>query len=94
MHIAAADRVPVGTFLHAGERIGHTSCEGGLANAAHLHIARKYNGEWIPADGDLPWVLDGWVSVGTGQVYDGFLRRGEEIKEACECREAKNTLVR
>jgi len=94
LHIAAADRVPAGTFLHAGERIGHTSCEGGLANAAHLHIARKYNGEWIPADGDVPWVLDGWVSQGTGQAYDGFLRRGEEIKEACECREAKNTLVR
>jgi len=94
LHIAAADRVPAGTFLHAGERIGHPSCEGGLANAMHLHIARKYNGEWIPADGSLPWVLDGWVSQGAGQAYDGFLRRGEEIKEACECREAKNTLVR
>ncbi len=94
LHLADEGRIAAGAYVHAGERLGHPSCEGGFANATHVHIARKYNGEWIPADGDLPWVLDGWVSQGTGQPYDGFLRRGNETKEACECREAKNTLVR
>ncbi len=94
LHIAAEGRVAAGTRLHAGERIGHPSCEGGLANATHVHIARKYNGEWIPADRDLPWVLDGWVSQGTGRAYDGYLRRGNEVREACQCREAKNALSR
>ncbi|HFC09862.1 MAG TPA: LysM peptidoglycan-binding domain-containing protein [Chloroflexi bacterium] len=94
LHIADEGRVAPGTYLHAGERIGHPSCEGGLANATHLHIARKYNGEWISADRDLPWVLDGWVSSGTGRPYDGFLRRGQQVKEACQCREAKNSLSR
>ncbi len=94
LHIAPEGRVAPGTYLHAGERIGHPSCEGGLANATHLHIARKYNGEWISADRDLPWVLDGWVSSGAGRPYDGFLRRGDMVKEACQCREAKNSLSR
>ncbi len=92
LHIADQGRVPTGTFLHAGERIGHPSCTGGVANATHLHIARKYNGEWIPADRDLPWVLEGWVSEGAGRPYDGYLRRGDQVREACECRQPKNTL--
>ena len=94
LHIADAGRVPAGTYLHAGERIGHPSCEGGVANAAHLHLARKYNGEWVSADGSTPWVLDGWVSSGAGRAYDGFLKRGSETREACECNEAKNALMR
>jgi hypothetical protein len=35
--------------VKTGDRIGHPSCEGGAANATHVHIARRYNGEWIPA---------------------------------------------
>ncbi|MCK7520546.1 MAG: hypothetical protein MZV64_24045 [Ignavibacteriales bacterium] len=57
-------------------RIGHPSCEGGVSNATHLHIARRYNGEWIPADGPLPFIMDGWVSSGEGIYYDGYLTRG------------------
>jgi len=94
MHIASRDRVKVGTYLHAGERIGHPSCEGGFSTATHLHLARKYNGVWIAADGPIPFVLDGWVSEGTGKAYDGYLRRGNQVKEACECQKPKNTLVR
>ncbi len=52
MHVESRDRVQVGTYLEAGERIGHPSCEGGYSNGTHLHIARRYNGEWIPADGN------------------------------------------
>lgn len=84
MHVAAQDRVQAGTYVYAGDRIGHPSCEGGVANASHLHIARKYNGEWIPADGNLPFILGGWVSSGTGTEYDGYLKQGSITLEAAE----------
>lgn len=61
--------------MKVGERVGHPSCEGGVSSGTHLHVARRYNGEWIPADQTLPFVLDGWVSRGTGQEYDGYLER-------------------
>lgn len=82
MHIESRDRVQVGTFLKAGERIGHPSCEGGVADGTHAHFARRYNGEWIPADGNLPYILDGWVSSGLGQVYNGTLQKGDALVEA------------
>ncbi len=84
MHMAAEARVAAGTYVYAGDRIGHPSCEGGIANAAHLHLARKYNGEWLPADGSLPFVISGWTSSGNGTEYDGFLTRGSQTLEAAE----------
>ena len=75
MHIESRDRVQVGTQLQAGEQVGHPSCEGGVSNGTHVHIARRYNGEWIPADQDLPFNLDGWISSGTGNLYDGYLSK-------------------
>jgi LysM repeat protein len=84
MHMAAQDRVEAGTYVYSGDHIGHPSCEGGIANAAHLHLARKYNGEWIPADGSLPFVLGGWISSGNGIEYDGYLKRGTSTLEAAE----------
>ena len=74
MHMAAQDRVAADTYVSTGDRIGHPSCEGGVSNAAHLHLVRKYNGEWISADGPLPFVLGGWVSSGNGIEYDGYLK--------------------
>lgn len=94
MHIETRDRVPVGTFLNAGERIGHPSCEGGFSSGSHVHIARLYNGEWISADGQLPFVMDGWKSEGTGEVYDGYLQKEGQSIEACECQEPTNTVER
>ena len=76
MHVFEQDRVEPGVYLYAGDRIGHPSCEGGISNASHLHLVRKFNGEWIPADGLQPFTLSGWVSSGNGQEYDGFLRLG------------------
>jgi murein DD-endopeptidase MepM/ murein hydrolase activator NlpD len=94
MHIETRDRVQPGTFLKAGDRIGHPSCEGGLASGTHVHLARKYNGEWIPADQQLPFILDGWVSRGTGEVYDGFMEREGTQVEAYEGRSADNIIQR
>lgn len=94
LHVAAQERVPVGTRLHAGERVGHPSCEGGVSTGTHVHLARKYNGVWIAADRELPFVLDGWQSVGYGVSYEGALVRGTERREACACRSATNRLSR
>jgi LasA protease len=94
MHMAGNDRVAAGTFIHAGDKIGHPSCEGGLANATHLHLARRYNGMWIPADGNLPFNLEGWVSSGTGVEYDGYLTRNGKQVEAWDAYNAANQISR
>jgi len=75
MHVAAKDRIPVGTRLRAGDPIGHPSCEGGPATGTHLHIARKFNGEWIAADGPVPFVMDGWVVKAGYRPFEGALVR-------------------
>jgi LasA protease len=94
MHVFEQDRIAQGTFAYAGDRIGHPSCEGGVSNASHLHLARKYNGEWIPADGSLPFILSGWMSSGNGYEYDGFLRRGSVSLEAAEGANEGNQISR
>ena len=94
MHVDTRDRVHVGARLSAGDRIGHPSCEGGVSNGTHVHIARKYNGEWIPADGKIPFELDDWVSAGLGREYDGTMTRGDVTLEACSCRNDENQIGR
>jgi murein DD-endopeptidase MepM/ murein hydrolase activator NlpD len=47
LHIETRDRISLGTYAAAGQRIGHPSCEGGVSTGTHVHIARRYNGEWI-----------------------------------------------
>ncbi|MEN8097998.1 MAG: LysM peptidoglycan-binding domain-containing protein [Chloroflexota bacterium] len=82
MHVAERDRVPVGEWVATGDKIGHPSCEGGFSNGTHLHIARRYNGRWMEAAGDIPFVMDGWVPESYGTQYDGVLRKGEIVREA------------
>lgn len=94
MHMSSNGRVQVGQTVRAGDRIGHPSCEGGVATASHLHLARRYNGEWILASGALPFVLDGWISTSSGILYDGILVRNEQRVEACECRDPAHMLQR
>ncbi|MGE5252142.1 MAG: LysM peptidoglycan-binding domain-containing protein [Bacteroidota bacterium] len=77
LHIAAKDRVPVDTLLNVNDRIGHASCEGGIATGTHLHFARKYNGEWVAADGPIPMVLSGWTVVAGAKPYEGMLVKGD-----------------
>ena len=86
MHIASHERVAAGTMLKAGDHVGHPSCEGGVSDASHLHLARRVNGVWIPADdANWPMVLDGWRPIEGANAYDGTLVHGDEMRTACEC---------
>ncbi len=82
LHVGTADRIPVGTWLEAGDKIGHPSCEGGISTGTHLHITRKYNGEWVPAEGPLAFVMSGWKAKASSENLEGWLVRGEEVKTA------------
>ena len=75
LHIATRDRVPLGTVLEAGDNIGHPSCEGGTSTGTHIHITRKFNGEWIAAEGPLGFNLEGWVVHNGDERYQGTMTR-------------------
>jgi LasA protease len=83
LHVATEDRVEEGKLLTQGDLIGHPSCEGGIATGTHIHIARKYNGEWILADGPLPFELSGWSAVAGLKPYQGALVKGDQVIYAC-----------
>lgn len=76
LHISSSNKVRQGTLVKAGDILGYPSCEGGSATGTHVHIARKYNGEWIAADSAIPFVMDGWVPHNGSDIYEGTLTRG------------------
>jgi LasA protease len=94
LHIANAGRVKAGTFLDQGGYIGHPSCEGGVATGTHVHIARRYNGEWVLADGALPFNMDGWVVHAGAKPYLGTLTRGGDVVTACACGSLTTNIIR
>jgi LasA protease len=94
LHVASQDRVAVGQVVKAGDPIGHPSCEGGYATVTHLHLARRYNGYWIPAGGTIPFTMDGWAAESVGIEYDGFLNRKGESIEAWNSRTDQNQIQR
>lgn len=92
LHMDTQDRVAEGTSVEPGDRIGRPSCEGGVSSGTHAHIARRYNGEWLPAScmectgtasPPPPFVMDGWQVVDLpGQEYQGYLLKGDELRIA------------
>jgi LasA protease len=78
MHVSSDYRVAQGAWVNVDEFIGKPSCEGGKATGTHLHLARKYNGEWMLADGPLPFVLGGWQVQAGNAVYKGYLEKDEQ----------------
>lgn len=94
MHIGNTDRVKVGDFLEQGQKIGHPSCEGGVSTGTHVHIARKFNGEWILAGGPLPFVMDGWEAHAAAQTYKGTLTRDGQVINACTCGTRDTVIMR
>lgn len=93
LHVGTEGRVPVGVNLNAGDKIGHPSCEGGTSTGTHIHIARKYNGEWILADGPLGLNFDGWIAHEGNQVYQGTLTRYSDTVTACECSDSDSFIT-
>ena len=82
LHTTHADSLEMGQIVEAGAVLGYPSCEGGYSTATHLHIARRYNGEWIPADcvncpislRIPPFTMSDWQVVGLrNQPYQGFM---------------------
>jgi murein DD-endopeptidase MepM/ murein hydrolase activator NlpD len=94
LHIASQQAIPAGTWVDAGDPLGHPSCEGGFSTGTHIHIARKFNGEWIPAGGPLPFNLGGWIAGAGAAAYKGTLTRGEDTLTACTCSSAQTFITR
>ncbi len=92
LHIATEERARAGQVIQAGERIGHPSCEGGSSTGTHVHVARKYNGEWILADGPLAFNLEGWVAARGAQAYRGTLTRYSRTVTASTSAEGKSLI--
>lgn len=90
LHIASQGRAPLGANLKTGDPVGHPSCEGGDTTGTHVHVARKYNGEWVPADGVLPFVMDGWIPHNGSAPYQGTLTRLSQTVVACVCSNQKS----
>ncbi|MFN8413641.1 MAG: LysM peptidoglycan-binding domain-containing protein [Anaerolineales bacterium] len=88
LHLAAEQRTLLGTELKQGDKIGYPSCVGGHATGTHVHIARKYNGEWIDADSILPLQMSGWTTHNGTREYLGTLTKSGAVVIACDCGDA------
>jgi LasA protease len=93
LHVATSERAELGKVLKVGDPVGYPSCEGGTATGTHIHIARKYNGEWIPAEGVIPFNLEGWIAHNGNGPYEGSLSRGDQTITACTCSNAESQIT-
>ncbi len=93
LHLAEEGRAKVGQEVKQGDPVGRPSCEGGTATGTHVHMARKYNGQWIPAASSvLPFVLNGWIPVEGEQAYQGLLVRGSQVVRASTMSDTKSMI--
>jgi LasA protease len=95
LHIALDQDMPLqpGQTVQQGDVIGYASCEGGLSNSSHIHLARRYNGEWMAAGGPVPMNMGGWVVQPNLVPYEGNIANGEQQREACECWKPELNLI-
>lgn len=75
LHVVASEEISIGKWVRQGQIIGEASSAGGVAVGDHLHIARKYDGEWIPAVGPVPFELGPWRARLGAEAYEGELYR-------------------
>ena len=78
LHLPDTDRVAAGTRVQTDDHLGHPSCERGASTGTHVHLARKYNGEWLAIDSPVPFVLSGWTAVAGVRNYQGYLVKGTQ----------------
>ena len=84
LHLGNNDKIRPGMLVKTGDLIGHPSCEGGSATGTHVHIARKYNGEWIEADSVVPFNLEGWIAKKGAVPYQGTMNNFGRVITASE----------
>ncbi|NTW43149.1 MAG: LysM peptidoglycan-binding domain-containing protein [Anaerolineaceae bacterium] len=93
LHLANQSFPKTGSQLKQGDPIGLPSCEGGTSTGTHVHIARKYNGEWILAGGPLAFEFEGWkVGFGTS-AYAGTLEKNGIVLKACVCSDKSSQIT-
>jgi LasA protease len=78
LHIVDQDMVSPGTWVEVDQPLGHPSCERGKSTGTHVHLARKYNGEWISADGSIAYILSGWEVQAGERSYQGALIKEDQ----------------
>jgi LasA protease len=92
LHLSRYDAAAQGKHVKTGDVLGHPSCERGQATGTHVHIARKYNGEWITADSPMPFNLEGWIVHSSGTPYMGSMTRFTQTIVACTCADQASQL--
>lgn len=94
LHLLSDKLRPVDSLVAKDEPLGHPSCEAGFSTGTHIHLTRKYNGEWVLADGALPFTLSGWVAHNGKKDYEGYLTKGTEVVTACTCGSKETRIIR
>lgn len=94
MHVHNDFPLKVGDVIEVDDLLGHPSCDGGRATGAHVHIARKFNGEWILADGAIPFNLSGWIAKKGENLYEGKLVRGNDVIISSNYGEGTSSIIR
>lgn len=88
-HLAEEGRARENSRVSQGQKIGYASCEGGLCSGIHVHMARKYNGEWMLAGGPIPFVLSGWrlAAYEPEDAAEGwrYFRGGRAVVASIDC---------
>jgi LasA protease len=82
LHITDPNGITPGSSVAVDAPLGHPSCERGNSTGTHVHVARKYNGEWIPAGEPVPFVLSGWEVQMGEKSYQGELHKGDRTVSA------------
>ncbi len=82
LHVAQEGMIAADTGVAQDAPLGHPSCEGGAATGKHVHLARKYNGEWLATVGPLPMDLGGWRVIAGERIYEGELVKDGQVVKA------------
>jgi hypothetical protein len=94
LHITERDSIAAGEQVDVDQRIGHPSCERGNSTGTNVHIARKYNGEWIGIEGSPPFTLSGWRVEAGSRSYQGRLVKDNQTVSANPGGPSSSVIVR
>jgi LasA protease len=82
LHISEMDSIAPAEQVEVDQPLGHPSCDRGNSTGTNVHIARKYNGEWIAVEGPLPFTLSGWEVEAGQRSYQGRLIKDGQVVSA------------